>query len=104
MLADQTAPVGVHRKVNWFIIKKLRGPFDGMDLGNFRRDNQPGDFEQFVRRDIFISNDGGGICGVAQAGVVFGGDGSLLSKGIDEDMVLARKDMWEKVKPDVPIV
>ena len=104
MLADQTAPVGVHGKVNRFIIEKLRGPFDGMDLGNFRRDNQPGDFKQLIRRDISIFNGGGGVCGVAQAGVVFRSCRSLLSKRIDEHIVLARKDVVEKAQTDGPIV
>jgi len=57
VILEHAGPVGVHADLQRLVVEQLRGPFDGVDLGNLGRDDQPGNFEQFVRRDVLVPDD-----------------------------------------------
>ena len=61
MLRKEPAPVGVHAPVQRLVVEQLRGPFDGVDLGNLGSDDQPGDLEQLIRSDVSVADDGIGV-------------------------------------------
>ncbi len=65
LLCKDPVPVGIHASVQWLVVEQLRGPFGGVNFGNLGSDDQPGDFEQLVRRDGCVADDGIGIGGIS---------------------------------------
>ena len=49
------------------VVEELRGPFDGVDLGDLRRNDQACDLEQLVIADLAVGDGLGRPVGIAQA-------------------------------------
>ena len=75
-----------------------------MDFGNLGSDDQPGDFEQFVRRDVSVADDVIGIGGIFQATVAIGCASCLLPECIDKGIVFPGKHIVVEAGSDAPII
>src|SRR5262245_43158059 len=104
ILFQQTEPIGIQRQEQWLIIQKLSRPFDSMNLGNLRGNNQPRHGEQLVRRNVFILDLLLRPLWIAQTRILPGRLSGLLAKSIDKKIVLARKDIVKKAETDVPVI
>jgi hypothetical protein len=82
----------------------LRGPFDGVDFRNLGRDDQPGDLEQLVWRDVSVADDVIGVDGISQATVAIGRASGLLPEFIDKNVVFPGKDVVVEAGPDAPVI
>jgi hypothetical protein len=87
--------------VKRFVIEQLCGPFDGVDLGNFGRYDEAGNFEQLPRRNIAKHDRFVWLVRSAQSAVFLR---ILAAEIVDELVVLTREDVVVEAQADGPVI
>src|SRR4029453_8878731 len=104
MLFQQSRPIGVHPQVDRFVVKHLRCPLDGVDLGDFRGNHQTRDFEELVSSYVLVSNCFLRTGRIPQAGVCLRIRRASATKLLNEQIMLTSKYVVKKTQTDIPIV
>ncbi len=102
-LVEQAEPVGVHPGKQWLVVEQLGGPFDGVDLGDLRRDDQACDLVQTFIADVPVSDHLFRIVRVAQPRIGIRHLLLTLAEVIDEVVVLAREQVVIEAHADIPV-
>src|ERR1700733_11685455 len=102
--AKESVPVPIHPQVEWLVIKQLRRPLDGVNLGNFCGYNKPSDLEQLVGCDIAIVDDLFRFAWIAESGIGVRFLRRDATEFGDERIVFPGKQVVQKAEADGPVV